>query len=295
MCSSARGRSGISVHESVCVHVMSHTPFFLTTLWRNRKNQIWTTTKDREERTEGVRECLQGAFHGATRLCEYTHFKRAVNIQKVLFEALLNNASFTADLWPHQPLRVSGQLTPAVCRHTRGTHSCVSFSLCVWLPEALLCQQAKVGPEGWSVSWACWCVAVMSEKRALAQKRSAPLREKQTHTQKKNRWQWRRGKRRPSQKSSDVPNQQKWMRDATIWGLGRTRPVTPSYQLSGQEKVLLPCHHHTNTFALLSAAQHGHKFLLAAASHVYSVHLHTREKMITARRLLHQRCKWRIR
>lgn len=63
---------------------------------------------------------------------------------------------------------------------------------------------------------------------------------------------------------------------------------TPSYQLSGQEKVLLPCHHHTNTFSLLSATQHGHKFLLTATSHVYSIHLRKREKMITARRLLHQ-------
>lgn len=84
------------------------------------------------------------------------------------------------------------------------------------------------------------------------------------------------------------------MAEATIWRLGKASPVTTSYQLSGQEKVLLPCHHHTNTFSLLSATQHGHKLLLAATSHVDAVHLHTREKMITARCLLPPVWKWRI-
>lgn len=50
---------------------------------------------------------------------------------------------------------------------------------------------------------------------------------------------------------------------------------TLSYQFPRQEDVLLPSHHNTHTLSLLGAAQHGHKFLLATACHVYAVHLHT--------------------
>lgn len=61
---------------------------------------------------------------------KHTHFKHAVNIQKVLFGALLNNARFTADLWSYQPLWVSGQLTPTACQHSWG-HTPVFPLACV--------------------------------------------------------------------------------------------------------------------------------------------------------------------
>lgn len=72
-----------------------------------------------------------GRFSGGhLTVWKHTHFKHAVNIQKVLLEALLNNARFTADLWSYQPLWVSGQLTPTACQHSWG-HTPVFPLACV--------------------------------------------------------------------------------------------------------------------------------------------------------------------
>lgn len=92
---------------SLCVFMrgknMSSTPFFFflnNSLKEQKGNRIWITVKDREERTEGLRMSTGRLSWGHLTVGIRTHFKHVVNIEKALFEVLLNNASFTADLWP---------------------------------------------------------------------------------------------------------------------------------------------------------------------------------------------------
>lgn len=228
----------------------------------------------------------------------HTRFKHAVNIQKVLVWGSLKQCQFYC--WPLTPSATVGK--QAV--NTRSVSTLKGHAPI--FPLACVCDFLKhccVNKPKWDrKDGVCpghvdvWRLCV---KKGHWHKRGLLLwgvKRKNQHKVniKKKLMTMKRRKKDPSQERSNVPHQQKWMTDATIWRLGKASPVTPSYQLSGQEKVLLPRHHHTNTFSLLSATQHGHKFLLAATSHVYSVHLQRREKMITARRLLHRLCKWRI-
>lgn len=140
------------------------------------------------------------------------------------------------------------------------------------------------------------------KKRARAQKRSPPLRgkkEKQQNVKETLKKRTMRKRKRQAvtgaewcAKSAQMNNERHYfkVRQGSLFdGIGICIcPVTLSYQLPGQEKILLPCHHHIHTLSLLGAAQHGHQLLLAATRHVYSIHLHTRKREITLRCLLHK-------
>lgn len=57
------------------------------------------------------------------------------------------------------------------------------------------------------------------------------------------------------------------------YDMKRKKVEKQSCQLSGEEEVVLPGHHHADTLALPGAAQHGHQLLLAATRHVNPIHL----------------------
>lgn len=84
-------------------------------------------------------------------------------------------------------------------------------------------------------------------------------------------------KRSHPQKTRDELKQQKWQ-TSVCGGAAGCIFVFVYYQLPRQEEVLLPCHNHRHTLSQLGATQHGHKVLLAAVCHVYSIHLKTWKK-----------------
>lgn len=179
-----------------------------------------------------------------------------------------------ADLWPRQVRQVNGRFTTAVCwqaptrSHTSSEaavphvrdflwHSCVNN------PGGLVGWGGGV-QEGWSVPRVYLCVV----PKGFNIQSFAPLGQADTMQRKcfKKRWTDEKG---DTQDRRSVKSVVLAFCDVKI------SVSMLSYQLPWREHVLLPSHHHRNTFPLLGAAQHGYKFLLAAACHVYTVHLHT--------------------